>query len=104
MGGGKAGGGGDGRGGGNCCIEEILVEKPDSFREPEDISIKMKRNVSISAIEYNAATPTLLPLHVATAGKNHLNEEITPPPSHWDRRTALPNHIKFRTYSALALM
>ncbi len=36
------------------------------------------------------------PLHVATAGKNHLNEgEITSPPLHWDRQAILPNHIKF---------
>jgi hypothetical protein len=43
-------------------------------------------------------------LHVVTAGINHLNEEITPPPPHWDRRAILPNHIKFRTCSALALI
>jgi hypothetical protein len=38
------------------------------------------------------------------AGRNHLNEEITPPPPHWDRRAIQPNHIKFRTCSALAPM
>ncbi len=38
------------------------------------------------------------------AGSNHLNEEITPPPPHWDRRAMQPNHIKFRTCSALAPM
>ncbi len=40
--------------------------------------------------------------HVATPGKNKLNKEITPPPPHWDGRAILPNHIKFRTWSALA--
>ncbi len=39
---------------------------------------------------------------VATAGRNHLNEEIIPPPPHWDRREILPNLIKFITCSALA--
>jgi hypothetical protein len=40
---------------------------------------------------------------VAKAGRNHLNEEITPS-SQRDRRAILPNHIKFRTCSALAPM
>ncbi len=46
------------------------------------------------------------PPHVGTAGKNHLNEEIAPllAPHHWDRREILPNHIKFRTCSALVPM
>jgi hypothetical protein len=26
------------------------------------------------------------PQRVAKTGQNHLNEEITPPPPHWDRR------------------
>ncbi len=43
------------------------------------------------------------PLSVAKTGKKHLNDEITPPP-HWERREILPNHIKFRTCSALAPM
>jgi hypothetical protein len=38
------------------------------------------------------------------AGKNNFNEEITPPHPHWERRAILPNHIKFRTFSALAPM
>jgi hypothetical protein len=29
-----------------------------------------------------------LPLRVAKTGRNHLNEEFTPPP-HWDRREIL---------------
>ncbi len=33
------------------------------------------------------------------AGRNHLNEEIPPPP-HWDRRAIQQNHIKFRTCCA----
>ncbi len=32
------------------------------------------------------ANPHPLPLRVAKAGRNHLNEEITPPPPHWDTR------------------
>ncbi len=48
--------------------------------------------------------PSPLPLRVAKAGKNHLNEEITPPPPHWDWRAIQPNHIKFMTCSALAPM
>ncbi len=50
------------------------------------------------------ADPSPLPLHAGTAGKSHLNEEITPPPPHWDRRETLPKHIKFRTCDALAPM
>jgi hypothetical protein len=38
------------------------------------------------------------------AGRNHLNEKITPPPPHWDRRAIQPNHFKFRTCSALSPM
>jgi hypothetical protein len=47
-----------------------------------------------------------LPLHVATAGKNHLKEEISnyPAPPHRERRAILPNLIKFRTSSVLAPM
>jgi hypothetical protein len=48
--------------------------------------------------------PSPLPLRVAKAGKNHLNEEITFPPSLWDRRAIQPNHIEFRTCSALVPM
>jgi hypothetical protein len=36
-------------------------------------------------------------------GRNHLNEE-SPPPPHWDRRAIQPNHIEFKTCSALAPM
>jgi hypothetical protein len=32
------------------------------------------------------ADPLPLPLLVAKTGRNHLNEDITPPPPHWDRR------------------
>jgi hypothetical protein len=38
------------------------------------------------------------------AGRNHLNEEITPLLPKWDRRAIQPNLIKFRTCSALAPM
>jgi hypothetical protein len=40
---------------------------------------------------HKGADPQPLPLHNGTAGKNHLNEEITPLPPHWDRREILPN-------------
>jgi hypothetical protein len=49
---------------------------------------------------------SLPPLHVEKTGENNLNEEISPllPPPHWDRREIYPNHIIFRTCSALASM
>jgi hypothetical protein len=37
-------------------------------------------------------------------GRNHLKKKITHPPPSWDRRTIQPNHIKFRTCSALSPM
>ncbi len=45
-----------------------------------------------------------LPLSIAKAGRNHLNEEISPSSPHWDRRSIQPNQIKFRTCSSLAPM
>jgi hypothetical protein len=38
------------------------------------------------------------------ADPDNLNEEITSPRPHWDMRAIQPNHIKFRTGSALAPM
>ncbi len=39
------------------------------------------------------------------AGRNHLIRKLHPPPSpHWDGRAIQPNHIEFRTCSALAPM
>jgi hypothetical protein len=38
------------------------------------------------------------------AGRNNLNEEITPHPLHWDRLAIPPNHFRFRTCSVLAPM
>jgi hypothetical protein len=52
---------------------------------------------------HRVLTPSPLPLRVAKVGRNQLNEENTPS-SHWDRRVIKPNHIKFRTCSALAPM
>jgi hypothetical protein len=37
-------------------------------------------------ISTQGADPPPLPLRVAKAGRNHLNEENYPPPPHWDRR------------------
>jgi hypothetical protein len=44
-----------------------------------------------------------LPLHVGTAGKNHLKEEINPL-LFTGASDNMPNHIKFRTCSALSSM
>ncbi len=55
-----------------------------------------------SGTYHRVPTPSPLPLRVAKAGRNHLNEEIPPP--HRDKRTMLQNHSKFGTCSALAPM
>jgi hypothetical protein len=58
------------------------------------------------AIMEDHRVPTPIPFF-STRGRaigNHLNEEIAPSPTHWDRQAIQPNHIKFRTYSALAPM
>jgi hypothetical protein len=62
-------------------------------------------NPSPSSLTPPGADPHPLPLGERRhAGRNHLNEEITPHPLHWDWRAIQPNHIKFRTWSTLAPM
>ncbi len=57
-----------------------------------------------STVYITVCRPPPLPLRISKAGRNHfLNEELPPPPL-WDRRLIQPNHIKFRTCSALAPM
>jgi hypothetical protein len=46
---------------------------------------------------FNHKVPTPPPLR-----EGRQVEIIIPPPPHWDRRAIQPNHIKFRTCSALA--
>jgi hypothetical protein len=37
-------------------------------------------------LDHRKPTQSPLLLRVAKTGKNHLNEDITPPPPHWNRR------------------
>jgi hypothetical protein len=51
-------------------------------------SFKTFERKSFPRFKHRVLTPPPLPLHVATAGKNHLNEEITP--------LLIPNRIGVR--------
>jgi hypothetical protein len=53
---------------------------------------------------HRVPTPSPLSSTCSKAGRNHLKEEIIPPPPHWDRRAMWSNHIKFSTCSALVPM
>ncbi len=50
-------------------------------------------------IPHNVPTP--LPLREGRQAEIIWTRKLPPPP-HWDRRAIQPNHIKFRTFSALA--
>jgi hypothetical protein len=89
-------------GDGASTAEDSHVTVLPDIHEPKKYQIIAEARPKVVIITMWVATP--LPLHVARARKNHLNEEIIPPPPHWDRRAILPNHIKFRTCSALAPM
>ncbi len=55
-------------------------------------------------LKHRVPTPTPLPLREGRQVGIILNEEIAPPPPHWDRQAIQPNHFKFRTCSALVPM
>jgi hypothetical protein len=76
---------------------QLLVWPQQMWRLPEHLQIK--KMFSLSSKLHRVPTLPTLPLGIAKAGKN----DYFPPP-HWDRRVIQPNHIKFRTCSALAPM
>ncbi len=91
----------------SCCLIDEFTSKArlphmivwNEWGEPPVCFRLKEREISPSS-----ADPPSPPSTRGKAGKNQLNEEITPPPPLWDRREIQPNHIKFRTCSALAPM
>ncbi len=53
--------------------------------------------------KHRVPTPPL-PLRVGKAGRKIIWKRKLPPPPRWERRSIQPNHIKFRTCSAVAPM
>ncbi len=83
-------------GDGTSTAEDSHVTVLPDVHEPEKYKINAEA-MQTKGRHYNDVGGYPLPLHVATAGKNYLNEETIPSPPHWGRRAILPNHIKFRT-------
>ncbi len=65
---------------------------------------RLYHQIKLNFFQYQHWVPTPIPPSSTRekAGSNHWNEEIYSPPSHLDRRSIQPNHIKFRTCSVPA--
>jgi hypothetical protein len=86
---------------------EFAAPASQPFRHPPEVESKVSfssRAMAIVACTHRMPTSPPLPLRVAKAGRNHLNEEITPLLPLGQVSVIAKPYIKFRTCSALAPM
>jgi hypothetical protein len=79
-------------------------ERSDAIRTVKINKLNSAVKESVRDTASRVPSPPPLPLRVAKAGRNNLNEEIPPLLPTGIGGPIQPNHIKFRTCSALTLM